>query len=65
MTEKAQEKPAVYAKGERVVIGNTFEEAYAFVKEEGKKLGLSVVKEISEPVKVANNGPVPQKLDNQ
>ena len=47
------------------VIGNTFEEAYAFVKEEGKKLGLSVVKEISEPVKVANNGPVPQKLDNQ
>ena len=47
------------------VIGNTFEEAYAFVKEEGKKLGLSVVKEISEPVKVANNGPVPQKNDNQ
>lgn len=47
------------------VIGNTFEEAYTFVKEEGKKLGLSVVKEISEPVKVANNGPVPQKLDNQ
>lgn len=47
------------------VIGNTFEEAYAFVKEEGKKLGLSVVKEINEPVKVANNGPVPQKLDNQ
>ncbi len=46
------------------VIGNTFEEAYAFAKEEGKKLGLSVVKEISEPVKVANNGPVPQKLDN-
>ena len=47
------------------VIGNTFEEAYAFAKEEGKKLGLKVVKEISEPVKVANNGPVPQKLDNQ
>lgn len=47
------------------VIGNTFEEAYAFVKEEGKKLGLNVVKEISEPVVVANNGPVPQKLDNQ
>ena len=47
------------------VIANTFEDAYAFAKEEGKKLGLKVVKEISEPVMVANNGPVPQKLDNQ
>jgi len=44
------------------VIGNNFEEAYAFMKEEGKKLGLSVVKEINEPIVVANNGPVPNKL---
>lgn len=44
------------------VIGNTFEEAYSFTKEEGKKLGLCVVKEISEPVVVTNNGPVPQKM---
>ena len=44
------------------VIGNNFAEAYAFMKEEGKKLGLSVVKEIQEPIVVANNGPVPNKL---
>ena len=43
------------------VIANNFADAYAFMKEEGKKLGLSVVKEISEPVVVANNGPVPEK----
>ena len=44
------------------VIGNNFGEAYAFMKEEGKKLGLNVVKEIQEPIVVANNGPVPNKL---
>ena len=44
------------------VIGNNFAEAYDFMKEEGKKLGLNVVKEISEPIVVANNGPVPSKL---
>ena len=44
------------------VIGNNFAEAYAFMKEEGQKLGLSVVKEIQEPIVVANNGPVPNKL---
>ena len=47
------------------VISNTFDEAYAYAKKEGEKLGLKVVKEISEPVVVANNGPVPQKLDHQ
>ena len=44
------------------VIGNNFAEAYAFMTEEGKKLGLSVVKEIQEPIVVANNGPVPNKI---
>ena len=44
------------------VIGNNFAEAYDFMKKEGKKLGLSVVKEIQEPVIVANNGPVPNKI---
>ena len=44
------------------VIGNNFDEAYAFMKEEGKKLGLSVMKEIQEPIVVANNGPVPNKV---
>ncbi len=46
------------------VIGNNFTEAYAFMKAEGAKLGLKVVKEISEPVVVASNGPVPQKLND-
>lgn len=46
------------------VIGNNFTEAYAFMKAEGEKLGLKVVKEISEPVVVASNGPVPQKLND-
>ena len=46
------------------VIGNNFVEAYAFMKAEGKKLGLKVVKEISEPVVVASNGPVPQKFND-
>ena len=44
------------------VIGNNFAEAYAFMKEEGQKLGLNVVKEIEEPIVVANNGPVPNKV---
>lgn len=43
------------------IIGNNFADAYAFMKVEGEKLGLHVVKEISEPVIVATNGPVPQK----
>lgn len=46
------------------VIGNNFADAYAFMKAEGEKLGLKVVKEISEPVVVASNGPVPQKLND-
>lgn len=46
------------------IIGNNFAEAYAFMKAEGEKLGLKVVKEISEPVVVASNGPVPQKLND-
>ena len=44
------------------VIGNNFAEAYAFMIEEGRKLNLSVVKEIQEPIIVANNGPVPSKI---
>ena len=46
------------------IIGNNFAEAYAFMKAEGEKLGLKVVKEFSEPVVVASNGPVPQKLND-
>ncbi len=43
------------------IIGNNFAEAYQFMKEEGAKLGLKVVKEITEPVEVKSNGPVPTK----
>lgn len=43
------------------VIGNNFEEAYAFMKKEGEKLGLAVVQEVTEPVEVKHNGPVPNK----
>lgn len=42
------------------LIENNFEQAYAFMKSEGEKLGLVVVKEISS-VEVKNNGPVPSK----
>ncbi|MBK9290070.1 MAG: HD domain-containing protein [Bacteroidetes bacterium] len=40
------------------IIGNTFEEAVALMKEEGKKLGLKLVAE-PQPTEVKNNGPVP------
>ncbi len=43
------------------IIGNNFEEAYAFMKAEGLKLGLTVKREITEPVEVKHNGPVPNK----
>jgi poly(A) polymerase len=43
------------------VIGNNFEEAYQFMKTEGEKLGLKVVCEVTEPVEVKSNGPVPVK----
>ena len=43
------------------VISNSFDEAYAFMKAEAEKLGLSVKKEISAPVSVKANGPVPSK----
>ena len=46
------------------VIGNNFEEAYAFMKNEGLKLGLAVVQEITEPVDIKHNGPVPNKIEN-
>ena len=46
------------------VIGNSFEEAYEFMKQVGAEQGLSVVKEIEAPVVVNNNGPVPQKLES-
>lgn len=44
------------------VIGNNFEEAYAFMKKIGAEQGLTVVKEIEAPVGVKNNGPVPNKV---
>lgn len=45
------------------VIGNNFEEAYAFMKIEGMKLGLVVKQEVTEPVEVKHNGPVPNKIE--
>lgn len=44
-------------------IGNNFDEAYDFMKKEGSKLGLKVVKELEEPVQVTSNGPVPKKTE--
>ena len=46
------------------IIGNNFEEAYAYMKKIGEEQGLSIVKEIEAPVVVNNNGPVPQKNEN-
>ena len=43
------------------IIGNNFEEAYSFMKNEGIKLGLTVVQEVTEPVEIKHNGPVPIK----
>ena len=43
------------------IIGNNFAEAYQFMKNEGEKLGLKVVCEVTEPVEVKSNGPVPVK----
>ena len=43
------------------IIGNNFDEAYQFMKAEGEKLGLKVVCEVTEPVEVKSNGPVPIK----
>ena len=45
------------------VIGNNFEEAYSFMKNEGIKLGLTVVQEVTEPVEIKHNGPVPIKTE--
>ena len=44
------------------IIGNNFKEAYEFMKNEGVKLGLTVVQEVTEPVEVKHNGPVPNKI---
>ena len=44
------------------IIGNNFEEAYAFMKAEGLKLGLTIKQEVTEPVEVKHNGPVPNKI---
>ena len=44
------------------VIGNNFQEAYEFMKSEGIKLGLTVIQEVTEPVEVKSNGPVPHKI---
>ena len=44
------------------VIGNNFEEAYAFMKKFGTEQGLQIVKEIEAPVVANNTGPVPNKL---
>lgn len=45
------------------IIGNNFKEAYEFMKSEGKKLGLTVVQEVTEPIEVKSNGPVPNKIE--
>ena len=45
------------------IIGNNFKEAYEFMKSEGKKLGLTVVQEVIEPIEVKSNGPVPNKVE--
>ncbi len=45
------------------IIGNNFEEAYAFMKSEGLKLGLTIKQEVTEPVEVKHNGPVPNKIE--
>lgn len=47
------------------IIGNNFEEAYAFMKNEGLKLGLTVIKEVTEPIEIKHNGPVPNKIENK
>ena len=44
------------------VIGNNFNEAYEFMKAEGLKLGLVIKQEVTEPVEVKHNGPVPNKI---
>lgn len=43
------------------IIGNNFTEAYNFMKEKGKELGLAVKQEVTKPVKVKYNGPIPNK----
>lgn len=43
------------------IIGNNFAEAYQFMKEKGVKLGLKIINEVTEPVNVKSNGPVPVK----
>lgn len=43
------------------IIGNNFAEAYQFMKEKGGELGLKIVREVTEPVEVKSNGPVPLK----
>jgi putative nucleotidyltransferase with HDIG domain len=45
------------------VIGNNFQDAYEFMKAEGIKLGLTVIQEVTEPVEVKSNGPVPHKIE--
>jgi hypothetical protein len=45
------------------IIGNNFAEAYEFMKAEGEKLGLTVVQEVTEPIEVKSNGPVPNKIE--
>lgn len=47
------------------IIGNNFHEAYEFMKAEGLKLGLVIKQEITEPVEVKHNGPVPNKIDKK
>ena len=45
------------------IIGNNFKEAYEFMKAEGEKLGLTVVQEVTGPIEVKSNGPVPNKIE--
>ena len=44
------------------IIGNNFNDAYAYMKQIGGEQGLTIVKEIEAPIVVNNTGPVPNKL---
>ncbi len=43
------------------IIENNFDDAYLFMKKTGEEIGLKVKKEITKPIIVINNGPVPSK----
>mgnify|MGYP002626489347 CR=1 FL=1 len=45
------------------LIANNFDEAYQFAKAKGLTMGLKIVDEVTEPVEVKHNGPVPVKKE--